>query len=120
MTANRAIDFLRGHLHGDLLDHLAERGLVFQKGAPPKSERENVLLLWTGGCNAVQAFWHTRRRRWVGWGDGEAIPSSTIDCWMRLPHPTFWPTQRRRKPMIRERELHDRRRDVIADWIYGE
>lgn len=71
-----------------MLNMLAQTALVFLQGTPPEAET-GTLLVWTGGCDAVLV--RRVRGRLLLW-DGKVLDPASIDYWMRLPHPTIWPT----------------------------
>lgn len=73
--------------------HLARCGLMFVEGPPPPSE-DGYLLLWTGHCAAVVGYWGKAGKRAgrLYQQDGKRINPDDVVFWMRLPHPSFWPT----------------------------
>jgi hypothetical protein len=98
----------------DIIKYLAERGLIFIQGAPPLSE-DRTFLVWTGGCNALVAHWEDGRM--VPWDGEAAIPTDSIDYWMRMPHPSIWPDAPMPSSMVAERALYSAATDVIKAWI---
>lgn len=92
---------------------LAERGLAYIKGAPPKEE-DCVLLVWLGGCNAVAACWMGEHLVVCsGAPNGQRIRLNEVECWMRMPHPSFWPMADMPESMIPDRELYEPAKDIF-------
>jgi hypothetical protein len=109
----------------EILDRLAHCGLLFMAGEPPKTE-DGVLILWTGGCNAVLGMWDERQGAWVGFPNRKPLVDEfteqpdTIHCWMRLPHPSFWPEIQPPTQLIEERALYSAEGDVFEAMKAGE
>lgn len=83
-----------------ILDHLAKCGLLYST-APIPEEEDGPILWWDGGCDAVVAV-RDRNGTWVAaWDARELEP---LYCWMRLPHPTIWPTTDK-APAIRSQSV---------------
>ncbi|WP_188261997.1 hypothetical protein [Azospirillum tabaci] len=95
-----------------IIDFLARCGLVFIKGEPPANE-DNVLLLWTGGCNAITAL--RKGGEWLQFPSLQPLSEDEkIHCWMRMPHPSIWPEVRLPANMFSEHDLYRMEEGAIA------
>lgn len=99
----------------ELIQWLARHGLVFIAGDPPQTE-DGYLLVYTGGCHAVVAYWRngvlvnaeTRKRLLDG------ISHTEVDYWMRLPHPSIWPYVEKVDDMAPEPDDYSADGDVLT------
>lgn len=106
-----------------VVDHLAEHGMLYMRGEPPRDQSEGHILVWWGGCNATIMYWADREEDWViaetgcplRYGPYYMQPSEGW-VWMRLPHPSFWPEIDRPTNLVPTRDLFNMARDVFA-WL---
>lgn len=100
-------------------DRLIATGLAFVAGAPPRTET-GVLLVYAGGCNAFQVV--ARDRGFVSWhpelGEGiDPIDPTEIVCWMRQPHPAFWPSTEEQPTVAEDDLFQSPERSVFEDLV---
>ncbi|NUB13041.1 hypothetical protein GAY28_10135 [Azospirillum brasilense] len=96
----------------NIINFLARCGLVFIKGEPPANE-DNVILLWTGGCNAIAAF--RKNGEWLQFPSSQPLDEEErIHCWMRMPHPSIWPEVKLPANMFSEPDLYRMAEGAIA------
>lgn len=85
------------------LTRLARCRLVFIEGVPPQSE-DGTLLIYRGGCNAVAGYWHNGKL--IDKATRRPMTLEDVDSWMRMPHPSIWPTVSKPPPAIPETDLY--------------
>lgn len=93
----------------EMKQHVARCGMLFMDGEPPPG-LDHLILVYTGGCNALVANWDKRRGKYVGYFLGskyELTGDHRVDCWMYLPHQAIWPTVDAPANLIPERSLYN-------------
>jgi hypothetical protein len=97
---------------GGVLTHLARCGLLYIDGPPPLEEK-SVMLVWRGGCHAVPAYRDRDGALREYWGD-EPIYEKEVYCWMRMPHPRYWPCVGE-QPVVGAERLMDGEHRTVFD-----